>query len=83
VYVRHSLDSTGERLGVERQRNGCVTKAETLGWTVVGVYEDNHLSASTTRLRPAYERLLTHLEQGVVDAVIVGDLDRLHRHAMT
>jgi site-specific DNA recombinase len=77
--VRQSLDQTGQRLGVERQRKACAKKAEDLGWPIVGIYEDNSRSASTGKARPAYEQLLTDLEAGRVDAVVVWDLDRLHR----
>jgi DNA invertase Pin-like site-specific DNA recombinase len=79
IYVRISLDPTGSRLGVTRQLRDCEAKATALGWTVAGVYEDNDTSASTTRPRPAYGRLLEDLEAGAVDAVVVWDLDRLTR----
>jgi len=79
VYVRQSLDQTGERLGVERQRKACLAKVEALGWAVSGVYEDNSRSASSGKVRPAYQRLLDDLEAGRADAVVVWDLDRLHR----
>jgi Resolvase, N terminal domain len=46
---------------------------------VVGVYTDNDVSASKGKARPAYRRLLDDLAAGVADAVIVWDLDRLHR----
>lgn len=79
VYVRQSLDQTGERLGVERQRKACLAKVEALGWAMAGVYEDNSKSASGGKVRPAYQRLLDDLEAGRADAVVVWDLDRLHR----
>lgn len=79
VYVRISLDRTGGRLGVTRQATDCRRKAKSLGWQVVEVYEDNDQSASTTKPRPAYSRMLTAIEAGTVDAVVVWDLDRLHR----
>lgn len=79
IYVRQSLDQTGERLGVARQTKSCSKKAAELGWTIAGIYEDNSRSASTGKARPAYERLLRDLEAGSVDAVVVWDLDRLHR----
>jgi DNA invertase Pin-like site-specific DNA recombinase len=79
IYVRISLDRGGEGLGVQRQREDCLALAVTLGWIVVEVYEDNDISASKNVPRPAFERLMRDLESGVIDALIVYDLDRLTR----
>ncbi len=79
IYVRISSDPTGQGLGVARQRTACTSKAQALGWDVVEVYEDNDVSATSGRSRPAYQRMLSDLEAGRVDAVVVWDLDRLHR----
>ena len=54
---------------------------ERLGWTVVDVYCDNDLSAFSGRRRPAYERMLSDIDAGNVDAVIAWHPDRLHRRA--
>src|SRR4029450_10967980 len=40
---------------------------------------DNDVSADSGRPRPAYQQLLADIEAGLVDAVIVWALDRLHR----
>lgn len=77
--MRISSDPTGARLGVSRQLADCRTKAGTLDWHVVAVYEDNDISASTGKTRPAYERMLQDLRHGAVNAVVVWDLDRLTR----
>lgn len=79
IYVRISTDPSGERLGVTRQLEACQGKATALGWTVSGVYEDNDTSATSGRVRPAYSQMLEALEAGTANAVIVWDLDRLHR----
>lgn len=80
IYVRISLDVSGERLGVQRQLEDCQALAVALGWTVVQVYEDNDLSASKAKVvRPAYERMMADFEAGRIDALIVYDLDRLTR----
>jgi len=79
IYVRISLDPSGKRLGVTRQTKACKTRAADLGWTVHKVYEDNDTSASTGKPRPSYQEMLDDLETGVIDAVIVWDLDRLTR----
>lgn len=79
VYVRISLDDEGHGLGVARQEKDCRAKALALGWKVAEVYTDNSVSASKTKARPAYTRMLADLEAGVINAVVVYDLDRLTR----
>lgn len=79
VYARMSLDIEGLGLGVARQVEDCTHKATLLGWQVVEVYSDNDVSASKSRARPEYERLLKDLESGRISAVVVYDLDRLTR----
>ncbi len=79
IYVRISSDPSGERLGVTRQMEACRQKAETLGWSIAGVYEDNDISASGKKPRPAYEQMLADLLAGTINAVVVWDLDRLTR----
>lgn len=79
IYVRISSDPSGQRLGVTRQLDACRAKAEALGWAVVGVYEDNDVSATGRTPRPRYEAMLTDLEAARLDAVVVWDLDRLTR----
>ena len=79
IYVRQSLDRTGEGLAVARQLDACRAKTTALGWAETGVYEDNDTSASGRKPRPAYQRMLADLDAGRADAVVVWDLDRLHR----
>jgi site-specific DNA recombinase len=80
LYLRMSLDATGEGLGIERQRAECEQVARIKGWQVVETYTDNSISASKIKVvRPAYERLLRDLEAGKFEAVICYDLDRLTR----
>jgi DNA invertase Pin-like site-specific DNA recombinase len=75
-----SLDSTGDGLGIERQRAECEKVAEFKNWQIVETYTDNSFSASKAKvIRPAYERLMNDLDQGKFEAVICYDLDRLTR----
>jgi len=56
VYLRVSLDPTGEGLAVERQRQDCERLARQGGWTVTQTYTDNSISATDrTKVRPAYD----------------------------
>lgn len=67
-------------MGVERQIADCEALAARKGWPVVGHYVDNDVSAYSGRYRPEYRRLLEDIKDGVVDGVLVWQLDRLHRH---
>src|ERR1700761_9470309 len=79
IYARISKDSTGERLGVERQLEDCRKLAHELGWTVGDEYVDNDVSAFSGKVRPEYRRMLDDLRARIRDAVIAHHTDRLHR----
>lgn len=79
IYVRVSQDKKGGGLAVGRQRDDCQALADRLGWTVVGIHEDNDTSAYSGKPRPGYRALLADLEAGRADAVLVWHTDRLHR----
>jgi DNA invertase Pin-like site-specific DNA recombinase len=79
VYLRQSKDSNGDELAISRQREDCLKLCEQKGWTPTTEYPDNGKSASSGKLRPEYQRMLADIEAGKVDAVVVWDLDRLHR----
>jgi DNA invertase Pin-like site-specific DNA recombinase len=79
LYARISADHTGEALGVARQLEDARALAARKGWTVALELTDNDLSAYSGKRRPAYERLLSALEAGEVDAVVAWHPDRLHR----
>ena len=56
LYLRISLDATGEMLAVERQREDCLKLCSDRGWEVVGEFVDNSISASDARKkRPGYD----------------------------
>ncbi len=80
VYLRVSLDATGQQLAVSRQREDCVKIATDRGWTVVREYVDNSISASDrAKVRPAYEQMVSDYANGAFDAIVCWDLDRLTR----
>ncbi|ATN94058.1 integrase [Mycobacterium phage Kumao] len=78
VYLRQSIDRTGEGLAVDRQREDCLKLCEDKGWEPVE-YVDNDVSASTGKPRPAYKQMLADIRSGAVQAVVAWNLDRLHR----
>ena len=79
IYARISSDRDGDQLGVRRQLKDCEALAARKGWEVAERYVDDDVSAYSGRVRPEYRRMLDDLAAHVVDAVVVWDLDRLHR----
>ncbi|MEU6579579.1 recombinase family protein [Nocardia sp. NPDC046763] len=80
IYLRVSLDHTGEGLAVERQREDCLQIAESRGWSVVEIYTDNSVSAfSKVKIRPEYDRMVEDYRAGRFNALVTWDLDRLTR----
>jgi DNA invertase Pin-like site-specific DNA recombinase len=79
IYARISSDPDGTALGVGRQLEDCRRLATERGWTVAEEYVDNDLSAYSGKRRPNYERMVEDLRDGVRDAVIVYNVDRLTR----
>lgn len=80
VYVRISDDTEGDAKGVARQRDDCCALAAVRRWNVVRVYEDNDFSAYQKKVvRPEFERLLGDLHLGVIQGVVVYNLDRFAR----
>ena len=78
VYLRQSLDVTGEGIAIARQQALCDRLAQERDWPVVGHFVDNDRSA-TSGDRPAYGRLLADARAGTFDALVVYHLDRLTR----
>lgn len=80
IYLRQSLDATGEGLAVDRQREDCRRIVDQRGWQLVGEYVDNSISASDSRkARPGYNALVESYKAGGFDALVCWDLDRLTR----
>lgn len=80
IYVRISLDVSGEGAGVTRQEEDARAIIAARGWTLAGVYRDNSISASDSKkLRPGYEQLRRDYAAGLFEALVCYDLDRLTR----
>lgn len=77
IYVRQSKDNLE---GIERGLNEARRMVEGRGWTLVGEYADNAVSASKDR-KPGtdWSRLLDDIQAGKVDTVVGIDMDRLLR----
>lgn len=79
IYTRQSRDKTGLEAGVMRQLKECRQLAKDRDTAVDFELSDNDISATTGKLRPDFEKLLSLVEQGAVDTVIVWHTDRLYR----
>ena len=83
--VRDLLQNLRRQVGLSEnvgiQLEECRAYAEERGWIVVGVFEDNDLSASnySTKPRPGYEALLGAVRAGETDVVLVTEIQRLYR----
>lgn len=66
-------------MGVARQLEDCERLAERKGWLIVERFVDDDVSAWSGKRRPQYARCLDALDAGVIDGLLVYDLDRLHR----
>jgi DNA invertase Pin-like site-specific DNA recombinase len=81
IYTRISDDRTGDEAGVTRQRKDCVKLCDDRGWTVVGEFEDNDISASdlARKKRPEYQEMKEWVAEGRVDVIVAWHVDRLYR----
>ncbi|GAT04914.1 recombinase family protein [Mycolicibacterium fortuitum] len=80
MYLRQSRDRDGNELAVSRQREDCLTLCHGRGWTEVVEYCDNNVSATNRRkVRSQYQQMLADISAGMIQAVVVWDLDRLYR----
>lgn len=66
IYVRISMDRTGESAGVARQEKECRKLCAKLGFEVGRVYVDNDRSATSGAPRPEFERLLADRPKRII-----------------
>lgn len=80
LYCRISRDPTEELAGIDRQREDCLAIAEEHEWTVHDWYIDNDRSAwNENGDRSEFARLIQDFESGLIDCVVVYDIDRMYR----
>ncbi|SHN62649.1 Site-specific DNA recombinase [Geodermatophilus obscurus] len=83
IYGRQSLDRTGEGAAVDRQIEDCRRLIDQRGWTLVREpLTDNDVSASSGKRRPGFEELLTMVDAGRIDVIVVWAVDRLVRRVI-
>lgn len=78
IYVRVSSKEQVEGYSIGEQIERLKAYCAAMGWTVVGVYIDpGHTGANMDR--PDLQRMLSDVEEGGIDKVVVYKLDRLSR----
>jgi site-specific DNA recombinase len=78
IYARQSLDREGSGAAVDRQLTECRLLAAANRLTVAREFVDNDVSASKGE-RPSFAKLLSLIETGEVQTIIVWHTDRLYR----
>lgn len=81
VYVRVSHEEQVEGHSLHLQEQVCREFAAAQKLDNVIVYRDEGYSATSTR-RPAIRKLLVDLRNGLIDTLIIAELDRLSRNVM-
>lgn len=79
LYLRQSLDATGEGLAIARQGRECETLARSRGWEVVAMFEDNDISATSRKPRPRFRAMVEAAQRDEFDVIVAYHLDRLTR----
>ncbi|MEU6581258.1 recombinase family protein [Nocardia sp. NPDC046763] len=73
IYLRVSLDTSGEGLAVERQPEDCKRIAEARDWSICEIYTEKPVSAcAEDKKRPAYDRMVEERRAGRFNALITG-----------
>ena len=81
IYTRVSTtDQADKGYGLDVQKERCRGMIISKGWTEVGLYEDAGISGTYgPAKRPALARMISDIEGGKIDVVVVNSLDRLAR----
>jgi site-specific DNA recombinase len=80
IYTRKSTSAGLEQEfnSLDAQRESCAAYASRQGWQVVATYDDGGFTGANID-RPAFQRLLSDIDAGKVDVVVVYKVDRLSR----
>ncbi len=84
IYTRKSTDEGLEQAfnSLDAQREACaafISSQKHEGWTVLPTAYDNGGYSGGTLERPALKKLITDIEAGQIDVVVVYKVDRLTR----
>ncbi|WP_163583312.1 recombinase family protein [Gracilibacillus saliphilus] len=81
LYIRVSTEEQLDGFSISAQKRQLTSYCESQGWDVVGFYVEEGKSAKDTN-RPELQRMLKHIEDGLIDCVLVSKLDRLTRSVL-
>jgi site-specific DNA recombinase len=79
VYLRQSLDRSGDGLGIDRQREEVRRLIQARGWTLAEEFVDNDVSALSRKPRPQFSAMMAGVDAGEFDVVVARHMDRLLR----
>lgn len=81
IYVRLSQEDSraGESISVENQKLMLTKHVKEKGWELKEIYCDDGFSG-TNQNRPAFQRMITDVKQGFINAILIKDLSRLGRN---
>src|SRR5689334_22017853 len=77
LYARYSSENQSQA-SIADQIEVCTRYVDKQGWAIVRTYTDAATSGAS-RFRPEYQKLLSDLDRGIFDVVVVEALDRLGR----
>ena len=79
VYTRVSTaEQANEGYSIEEQERMCKAAIESKGWSYVGTFSDPGISGRTMN-RPGLQDMLSEINKGNIEAVVIYKLDRLSR----
>lgn len=81
IYARQSLtraDQIDDSLSIASQVAACKAWVERQGWTLAGIYDDPDEKGWRVS-RPAFDRMLGHIRDGMADTVVLFKLSRFMR----
>jgi DNA invertase Pin-like site-specific DNA recombinase len=79
VYLRQSLDRSGDGLGIDRQREEVRRLIQARGWTLAEEFVDNDVSALSRKPRPKFSAMMAGVDAGEFDVIVARHMDRLLR----
>ena len=82
LYLRLSLDRTGEKASIDIQERDCRELCDRQGWTVVSVEVDRDVSGYKKVPTPGLDAALERVTSGEADRLVCWKVDRLTRRGI-